>query len=53
MKIVLCGFMGCGKSSIGRRLAGLLNWEFIDMDAFIEHAKSRLWEREPKVRDLA
>lgn len=24
-----------------------------DMDAFIEHAKSRLWEREPKVRDLA
>ena len=36
MKIVLCGFMGCGKSSIGRRLAGLLNWEFIDMDAFIE-----------------
>ena len=24
-----------------------------DVDAFIEHAKSRLWEREPKVRDLA
>lgn len=36
MKIVLCGFMGCGKSSIGRRLARLLSWEFTDMDAFIE-----------------
>ncbi|WP_058368321.1 catalase [Psychrobacter sp. ENNN9_III] len=24
-----------------------------DLDAFIENAKSRLWEREPKVRDLA
>ena len=24
-----------------------------DLDSFIENAKSRLWEREPKVRDLA
>lgn len=24
-----------------------------DVDVFIENAKSRLWEREPKVRDLA
>ena len=24
-----------------------------DLDAFIDNAKSRLWEREPKVRDLA
>lgn len=24
-----------------------------DVNTFIEHAKSRLWEREPKVRDLA
>lgn len=24
-----------------------------DLDAFIGNAKSRLWEREPKVRDLA
>ena len=36
MKIVLCGFMGCGKSSIGRNLAKILNIEFIDMDNFIE-----------------
>ncbi|MEH8021057.1 MULTISPECIES: hypothetical protein [Rheinheimera] len=24
-----------------------------DIDAFINNAKSRLWQREPKVRDLA
>ncbi len=24
-----------------------------ELDAFISNAKSRLWEREPKVRDLA
>ena len=24
-----------------------------ELDSFIENAKSRLWEREPKVRDLA
>lgn len=36
MKIVLCGFMGCGKSSIGRRLAKRLGYKFADMDRFIE-----------------
>ena len=24
-----------------------------ELDSFVENAKSRLWEREPKVRDLA
>lgn len=37
MKIVLCGFMGCGKSNIGRRLAKKLNCDFIDMDRYIEN----------------
>ena len=36
MKIILCGFMGCGKSTIGRQLAKRLQCEFIDMDAYIE-----------------
>ena len=36
MKIVLCGFMGCGKSSIGRNLSKVLGIEFIDMDRYIE-----------------
>ena len=31
-KIFLLGFMGCGKSTIGRLLAAQLNWTFIDLD---------------------
>lgn len=34
--IILCGFMGCGKSTVGRVLAPLLGMSFIDMDKHIE-----------------
>ncbi len=34
--IILCGFMGCGKSSIGRKLAAKTKREFVDMDKYIE-----------------
>jgi len=34
--IVLCGFMGTGKSSVGKRLAARLNYRFLDMDELIE-----------------
>lgn len=40
-RIVLVGFMGCGKSSVGRALAGLLNWRFVDMDDEIEARTGR------------
>lgn len=33
MIISLTGFMGCGKSSIGRKLSGLLSCGFIDLDS--------------------
>lgn len=33
--IILIGFMGCGKSSIGRRLAGRLGHDFYDSDDLI------------------
>ena len=36
--IVVVGMMGCGKTSIGRRLAGLLSLPFRDTDAEIEQA---------------
>lgn len=35
MNIFLIGFMGCGKSTVGRDLARLLNYEFVDMDDYI------------------
>lgn len=34
--IVLCGFMGCGKTSVGRRAARLLGRELCDLDQYIE-----------------
>lgn len=36
-KIYLIGFMGSGKSTLGRRLAARMNWSFIDLDEKIEH----------------
>jgi shikimate kinase len=34
--IYLVGFMGCGKSTVGRALADELGWSFFDIDAEIE-----------------
>lgn len=34
--IVLCGFMGCGKTSVGRRAAKMLGRELCDLDQYIE-----------------
>lgn len=36
MKIILLGYMSCGKSTIGKKLANTLNYPFIDLDVFIE-----------------
>jgi shikimate kinase len=35
-RIVLTGFMGAGKTTVGRLLAERLGWEFLDLDAHIE-----------------
>ncbi len=35
-RIVLTGFMGAGKSTVGRLLAAQLEWTFIDLDAHLE-----------------
>ena len=34
--IILCGFMGCGKSTVGKKLSKLMNLDFVDMDDYIE-----------------
>jgi shikimate kinase len=41
--IYLVGFMGCGKSTVGRALAQELGWHFFDLDEEIEqHAGSTI-----------
>ncbi len=34
--IYLVGFMGCGKTTVGQRLAARLKWDFVDLDDEIE-----------------
>jgi shikimate kinase len=33
--IILCGFMGTGKTSVGKKLAAMTGYHFLDMDAAI------------------
>ena len=34
--IILCGFMGCGKSTVGKNIARKTGKQFLDMDTYIE-----------------
>ena len=39
--LFLVGFMGAGKSTVGRLLASRWGWEFVDTDALVEQAEGR------------
>ena len=58
MSVYLCGFMGCGKSHIGRLLALKLGMKLIDLDKYIVEAEKmtipEIFERfgEPHFRAL-
>ncbi len=39
--VVLLGFMGSGKSTLGKQVASHLGWNFIDLDHFIETEQSK------------
>ena len=40
-RVVLTGFMGSGKTTVGRALAERLGWQFLDLDAEIERRDGR------------
>lgn len=39
--IFLCGFMGCGKSTHGKKMAALLKYSFIDLDKYIQEKENK------------
>ena len=43
--ISLTGFMGSGKTSVGKELAILLDWDFFDLDAMIVERDGRAVSR--------
>ncbi len=48
-RIVLIGFMGAGKTTVGRLLAASLDWSFLDLDA---HLEARAGSTIPQLFDL-
>ena len=36
-KIILLGYMGCGKSTIAQKLSGIINTPYVDLDEYIEN----------------
>ena len=41
MHIILVGYMGSGKSTVGKQLSKLLNLPFIDLDTYIESKENK------------
>ena len=39
--IILIGFMGCGKTTFGKKIARQLSRQFIDTDKYIEKSQER------------
>jgi shikimate kinase len=40
-RVALIGFMGCGKTTVGRLLAARLGYAFLDLDQWLEHSQGR------------
>ena len=56
--LALVGFMGIGKTTVGRELARRLGWSFVDTDAAVETTSNMTireifdWFGEPRFREL-
>ena len=44
MVIALCGYMGSGKSTLGKMLAKKLAFDFVDLDGYIEEKENMINE---------
>lgn len=40
-KIVLLGYMGCGKSTIAQKLSGIVSIPYVDLDEYIEEKEKK------------
>src|SRR3954470_21400776 len=40
-RVVIVGFMACGKTTVGQALARRLEWPFVDLDSFITKRAGR------------
>ena len=53
MNIVLIGYMGSGKSTIGKNLSKIINFDFIDLDDYIQKKEnltiSQIFETEGEI----
>lgn len=38
--VILCGFMACGKTTVGRELASVCKCEFFDSDLYVENQQN-------------
>jgi len=45
MQIYLIGFMGCGKSTVGKKLANKLQYKFLDIDKMIQKGEDTTIEK--------
>jgi shikimate kinase len=41
MKIILIGYMGSGKTTIGKHLSEVLDYKFIDLDQAVENEEQQ------------
>ena len=41
MTIFIVGFMGCGKSTLGKKLAYNIEYDFIDLDIYIQEQEGK------------
>lgn len=52
MSIILIGFKGVGKTTLGKKIANLLRWEFLDTDYLIEGTYMDLGHEHKNVHEI-